>query len=53
MAEVDPKIMAELLDKPDIRGKVKKMNPETLKWYKAMLVSQGIYAQYVKERKVK
>jgi hypothetical protein len=53
MAEVDPKIMAELLDKPDIRGKVKKMNPETLAWYKKLLVSGGIYAQYVKERKAK
>jgi hypothetical protein len=50
---VDPKIMAELLDKPDIRGKVKKMNPETLTWYKEMLVSTGIYDKYTKERKVK
>jgi hypothetical protein len=50
----DPIIMAELLKEPDV---VKNIGPnwdaDTLDWYKDLLVEQGIYAKYVKERKVK
>ena len=50
---VDPAIMAELLEQPDVRKFVKSMVPEELEWYKELLVSEGIYAQYVKDRKGK
>lgn len=49
---VDPAIMAELLEQPDLKVQVAEMQPEELDWFKELLVSQGIYAQYVKERKV-
>jgi hypothetical protein len=49
--KVDPAIMAELLDHPAVREAVAKMTPDELKFYKELLVSQGIYAKYVKERK--
>lgn len=51
--EYDEKIMNELLNQPSVRKKVAKMTPETLEWYKSLLVSSGIYARYVKERKEK
>lgn len=51
--EVDPKIMEELLNKPDIKEHVEKMTPATLAWYKVMLVQQGIYQKYVEEREAK
>lgn len=47
----DLEIMNELLKQPEIAESVKNMKPETLEWYKELLVSQGIYARYVKERK--
>lgn len=50
---VDPEIMAELLAQPDVAKEVAGMSPETLKWYKELLVSSGIYTQYVKEREGK
>jgi hypothetical protein len=46
----DEKIMRELLSQPQVKKEVKKMNPATLKWYKELLISQGVYARYVKER---
>lgn len=48
----DFEIMDELLQQPDVAESVKDMNPDTLEWFKELLVSQGIYAKYVKERKV-
>ncbi len=51
--DVDPAIMAELLAQPDVKKHVKGLSPEMLDWYKDLLVSQGIYARYVKERKAK
>ena len=50
---VDPKIMAELLQQPEIKKETANMSPEVLDWYKELLVSTGIYARYVKEREVK
>lgn len=47
----DPKIMAELLDQPDVKEQVDQMQPEMLEWFKELLVSQGIYSRYVKERR--
>ena len=45
--------MKELLDQPDVKEQVKQMDPETLKWFKELLVSQGVYDRYAKEREVK
>ena len=50
---VDPKIMGELLNEPGVRGKVKRMTPAELQWFKESLVSEGVYAQYVLERQKK
>jgi hypothetical protein len=47
---VDPVIMADLLREPDIKIYVDKMTPAELDMYKDLLVTTGIYAQYVKER---
>jgi hypothetical protein len=51
--KVDPTILAELLTRDGIREQVARMTPEALAWYKELLVSQGIYAAYVKERRSK
>lgn len=48
--KVDEKIMAELLDQPDVKREIAGMTPEMLEWYKDLLVSEGIYTQYLKER---
>lgn len=48
--KVDEKIMAKLLDEPGVREFVGTMTQEELAWYKDLLVSQGIYAGYVKEQ---
>lgn len=48
--EVDEDIMFELLQQPNVRKETASMTAETLAWYKELLVSQGIYAQYVQER---
>lgn len=47
---VDPDIMAELLEQPDVALFVEQMTPDELEWYKALLVSEGIYDRYVRER---
>jgi hypothetical protein len=47
----DPEIMNELLKQPGVKKNVKKMKPETLEWFKELLVSQGIYSKYIRERK--
>jgi hypothetical protein len=49
--KVDPTILAELLEQPGVKEHVEKMTPRELTWCKELLVSRGIYAQYVKERK--
>jgi hypothetical protein len=46
----DEKIMDELLSQPEIKNNVKKMTHEMLEWFKELLISQGIYDKYVKER---
>jgi hypothetical protein len=48
----DSEIMDELLKQPDVAENIKYMTPDTLEWFKELLVSQGIYAKYVEERKV-
>lgn len=47
---VDPVIMAELLEQPEIAKNVYRMSPSVLDWYKQLLVSEGIYQRYVNER---
>lgn len=49
----DPKIMQELLDQPGVRENASAMTPGMLDWFKELLVSEGIYARYVKEREAK
>ena len=46
----DQEIMNELLNQPGVKENVEKMKPEVLEWYKELLVGEGIYAKYVKER---
>lgn len=48
--KVDEAIMSELLTQPGIKEQVSQMTPEMLEWFKDLLVKQGIYARYVKER---
>ena len=48
--KVDEKIMAELLEQPEVKLEVAKMTPEVLALYKDLLVSEGIYQQYVREQ---
>lgn len=50
---VDEKIMNELLSQPRVRKNVLRMTANELAFFKQALVSQGVYAQYVKERKQK
>jgi len=45
--------MDELLNQPKVKKEFKKLTPEMREWFKKLLVKQGIYAQYVKERKGK
>ena len=49
--KVNPAIMAELLEQPEIKEQIAGYAPEMLDWYKDLLVQQGIYDRYVKERK--
>lgn len=51
MTKVNQKILNELLSQPGVKENVEKMTPVELDWYKALLVSQGIYASYVRERR--
>lgn len=50
---VDEKIMAELLEQLEVKCETAKMSPKMLAWYKELLVSEGIYTQFVKEREGK
>lgn len=49
--KINPEIMAELLAQPSVKENADKMTPEMLEWFRELLVSQGIYAKYVKERR--
>lgn len=51
--KVDPAILRELLAQPEVAPHVVQMTPEEREWYKQLLVSEGIYDRYVKERKRK
>ena len=46
----DPKIMHEFLEQSGVKEEVAKMTPETLAWYKDLLVEQGVYIRFVAER---
>ena len=48
--KVDPEIMAELLEQPEVKKEIAGMTPEVLEWFKELLISEGIYQQYVRER---
>lgn len=48
--KVNEEIMAELLSQPGIKENVDKMTKKELAMYKRLLISNGIYAQYCKER---
>lgn len=50
---IDPVIMQDLLDSPGVKENVAQMTPEMLAYFKELLVSQGIYARFVIERKSK
>jgi hypothetical protein len=50
---VDEKIMNELLSQPAVRKNVLKMTAKELEFFKQVLISQGVYAQYCKERNSK
>lgn len=47
---IDPLIMQDLLDSDGVRENYAKMSPEMKKWFKELLVSQGIYARFVLEK---
>lgn len=47
---VDPAIMAELLAQPGVKEAVAGMTPDEREFYQELLISQGIYARYLKER---
>lgn len=49
--EVDPAILQELLQNPEIKEIYDKMRPEVKEWYRKLLVDEGIYSRYLKERK--
>jgi len=51
--KVDPAIMAELLAHPSVAREVAGMPADMLAYYKDLLVDEGIYDQYVRERKQK
>jgi hypothetical protein len=42
--------MQALLDEPGVKEHVERMTQGELELYKKLLVSQGIYSQYVKEQ---
>jgi hypothetical protein len=49
--EYDLDIMDEILKRPGIREPVAQLTPDELVWYKKLLITNGIYAAYCKERK--
>lgn len=51
--KVDPAIMAELLAQPDVAREIAGMPADVLAYFKDLLVDEGVYDQYVRERKQK
>jgi len=51
--KVDPAIMAELLAHPSVAREIAGMPADVLAYYKDLLVDEGVYDQYVRERKQK
>jgi len=51
--KVDPEIMAELLAQPEVAREIEGMPADVLAYYKDLLVDEGVYDQYVRERKQK
>ena len=49
----DPEIMAELLAQPEVAREIEGMPADVLAYYKDLLVDEGVYDQYVRERKQK
>lgn len=47
---VDETIMQELLNTPKVKKEIERLSPDALVWYLELLVSEGIYDRYVKER---
>lgn len=50
---IDDEIMEEILNKPEVKKETEGMTPSVLAWYKELLVSEGIYDRYVRERSKK
>jgi hypothetical protein len=48
--EVNEAIMAELLHQPEVKKSVLRMTAKELEFFKTLLVKQGIYARFVRER---
>jgi hypothetical protein len=48
--KIDQDLLDELMNTPEIRETSTKLTPEELAWLKRLLISTGIYEQYVKER---
>lgn len=48
--EADPVILQKLLQNPEIKEIYDKMRPEVKEWYRKLLVDEGIYSRYLKER---
>lgn len=48
--QVDEAVLQELLNTPEVKKDIEGMSPDTLAWYRDLLVAEGIYDQYVKER---
>lgn len=51
--KVNPRILRELLEQSDVAPYVAQMTDDERAWYEDLLVSEGIYDRYVKERKRK
>lgn len=47
--QVDETILQELLERPEVKKEIEGLSPAMLAWYRDLLVSEGIYDQYVKE----
>lgn len=47
---VDPAIFEEFMNQPEVKESASKLSPSELEWFKELVVSEGLYEQYVKER---
>ena len=50
LSEVDQNIMQELLNKPDVKPGYDCLSDEAKAWYVELLVTEGIYDAYLKQR---